>query len=280
MAAPRCLYCGEALDAAAVASAAASREATLAPAPPDGPPRALVVLDARADPEALARALGESPYEGAQRARRGGLQLWRAVPVDEGPQEVARLRVAGVAGWSLEEAEVRKALRPQRAGGGSLENGVLSLRGEAERLALTAKDLVLVVKGPIAREYQPPDKARRMRTASLEPGYRYHLHRRADVRPVELDPAEFDFGPAPGGGSAHLQLAAWIDAAAAGVPVDDEFRRLPPAFGPAQGEGSVAAALDGRSSLRRRPQEGRVVLDNLGQFHFHSAWRGVVERRR
>jgi hypothetical protein len=280
MAAPRCLYCGEALSSATVAAAAASREATLAPAAPEGPPRALVVLDAAAAPADLARALGESAYEGAQRARRRGLQLWHVVPAEEGVTEAARLREAGIAAWALPEAEVKGALLPRAASRGGPAAGGLRLVAERSDVRLTARDLLLVVKGPIVREYQAAEsKARRLRTAGLEPGYRFSLHVHTDPRPLELDPAEFDFGSSSQGVSALLQLAGWIADLAAGVPVDDEFRRLPPALGAALPAHGVAAALDGRSQHRGR-EEGRAILDNLAQFRFYSAWRAAVQRRR
>jgi hypothetical protein len=96
---------------------------------------------------------------------------------------------------------------------------------------------------------------------------------------VELDPGDFDFG---GGAdvSALLRLAAWIDEAAAGVPVDDGFRRLPPALAPEEARGSVASALQARPAGPARRDEARVVLDNTGQFRSYSAWRATVERRR
>jgi hypothetical protein len=279
MAVPRCVYCGAALGADTVASAAAAREATLAPPPPEGPPRTLIVVDAEADPAALARALGESAYEGAQRVRRGGLHLWRLVAAAEGEAETARLRETGITAWTVTEADVKKGQPPLGASRGSGEGGTLHLVTGEGKLALGARDLLLVVKGPIAREYQTEGKVRRVSTASLEPGYRFHLHRRDDPRPVELDPAEIDLGRAPLLSSAQLQLAAWIEEAAQGVPVDDGFRRLPPALGTAQAT-SLATALGGRAAGRSgRPSE-RVVLDNLAQFHFYSAWRGAVERLR
>ena len=80
--------------------------------------------------------------------------------------------------------------------------------------------------------------------------------------------------------SALLQLAAWIDEVALGVPVDDGFRRLPPAFGPARPQASVAAVLGGRTPGGPTRPTDRVVLDNLGQFHLYSGWRGAVERLR
>jgi hypothetical protein len=40
--------------------------------------------------------------------------------------------------------------------------------------------------------------------------------------------------------------------------------------------GGAAAA----EALARAGREGRVVLDNVAQFRFHSAWRAAARRRR
>jgi hypothetical protein len=141
----------------------------------------------------------------------------------------------------------------------------------------------LVVRGPIVREYQPLAEVGRNQiklpgTATLEAGYRIHLHRRGDPRPVELDPAAFSFPKDPG--SSLLQLLDWVRAAAAGATVDDGFRREPPALAPAR----PPAAGDSGSSLLVRGSRGGsggppLVLDNLEQFRFYSGWRAAVARR-
>lgn len=279
MAAPRCVYCGGALGVEAVAAASAARQATLAPAVDAGPARSLLVVETEgADPAVLAKALGESAYEAGQRVRRGGCQLWRALTAGEGEREAARLREAGIAAWDLDEAAVRTAAVPRRATRGALSTDGLHLETDAGPAVLVPGQVLLVAKGPIAREYQPePVHVRRLRLATLDPGFRFHLHCRADPRPCELDPADFDFGPAATSASGLLQLSAW--AAALGAPVDEGFRRLPPALAPSAVADPVARALGAPPPGKGR-HEGRVVLDNLGQFRFYSAWRAAVERRR
>jgi hypothetical protein len=112
----------------------------------------------------------------------------------------------------------------------------------------------------------------------LDQGYRFHLHRREDPRPLELDPAAFDFGLPSLTESSLLLLASWVEKAAEGVPVDEAFRREAPALGPAAPETSgIAAALHGPADTRK--EDAAQVLDNLEQFRFYSAWRGCAARR-
>jgi hypothetical protein len=100
-----------------------------------------------------------------------------------------------------------------------------------------------------------------------------HLHRRQDPRPVELDPADFDFGPGGAPSGAQLQIASWIDRLFPGVPRDDSFRVVIPALAPA-----VLSPAGVTAALARTGREARVILDNLAQFRFHSAWRGAARR--
>jgi len=280
MARPTCLYCGAPLPADAVADTRPAPGAT-PPASP-GPRRLLVVVDlAGASEAAVARAFGLSRFEAGQRLRRGGLQLHRAA--EEGPaeEEAARLAGDGLAALVVPEDEARTP--PLMALGGEPEAGGLRLRTDDGPIRLAGPDLLLVVKGPIARAYQPTLEIRRLQSASLEPGYRIHLHRRADPRPVELDPGNFELGFAVTG-SSLLELVGWIDALGPGTRVDDGFRQLPPVLGEAAlpGAGPLAAA----ASLRRPARggfgtdEAPAILDNLAQFRFYSGWRAAVARRR
>jgi hypothetical protein len=246
----------------------------------------LIILDLHAiDPVLLSRALGISAFEARQRAHRGGLDLWRIVATPEGARERDRLEAEGLRAFELPEAEVRAAASPVVTTGGRLEGGVLTLRHERGRCRVEASDVLLVVRGPIAREYAASPAARRSRLATLEEGHRIHIHRRADPCPLEMDPGNFDFGEAVLGQSSLLTLLAWVDALAPGSPTDDRFRLFSPALAPAVAEasGPVAAltALSARSRGGDPGAEGRVtILDNLEQFRFYSAWRGMLERRR
>ena len=270
---PRCVYCGA--DAPPAAAAA----------PPEVPlessARLLVLAQTgEADPEALARALGLAAADAAHRVRRGGWQLLRIAEPAAAREQGARLAEAGLLAVLVPEVEVRLAARPAVALGGEWTGRELSLRTTEGSMSVEASHLVLVVQGPIAREYQTSQEVKRARTASLESGYRFHLHRMGEARPVELDPGAFDFGSRASGVSSLLQLSAWVQELTRGVPVDDAFRRLPPELGVAEsavaGPLAAADALGARAAVRG---EAALVLDNLRQFRFYSAWRAAVERR-
>jgi hypothetical protein len=270
---PRCVYCG------------AEAPPTAAEAPPAAPPeptrRLLVIAQtADADPEALARALGLAAADAAHRVRRGGWQLLRIAEPAAAREQVARLGEAGVVAVLVPEAEVRLSARPVVAQGGEWTGRDLSLRTTEGPMRVEAAHLVLAVQGPIAREYQTSPEVKRTRTATLESGYRFHLHRKGAARPVELDPGAFDFGSRASRASSLLQLSAWVQELTRGVPVDDAFRRLPPELGVAElaaaGPLAAADALGARAAVRG---EAALVLDNLRQFRFYSAWRAAVEPR-
>jgi len=277
-----CLYCGAALPPEGRSAAPPT-----SPAPPEGTPdgegRLLVVLDlAGVSPDTLTRALDLPAYDAGLLLRRGGLHLHRVVEGDAARAEAGRLEAEGVAVLLVPEAEAR--VRPLRAVGGERGEGVLVLRTQEGPLTLRRGDVRLVVRGVITREYQPSSKRRRVDTARLEEGYRVHLHRRQDPRAVEIDATAFEFGFAVTG-SARLELDAWVEEIAPGALIDDGFRRLPPALGPAGAEpgGALAAAgsLDLAARGRRSGRDERpLVLDNVEQFRFFSGWRAAAERRR
>lgn len=290
---PRCVYCGGELPVEAVQAAAAARAAleaqwaregatstptpaTVAAPEPPTPPRVLLVLEiASADEGALARALSLSAFEAGQRRRRGGPDLHRILPAAQATEEAARLRAHGLEVLEIAEDEVRRA-EPVTITRGTAQTGALALDGDEGPLRLAEADLFLIVRGVITREYQSTPEARlQRRLATLDPGYRVHLHRRGDTRPVELDPAALDFGPGGAPSGAQLQVTSWIDRLFPGVPRDDSFRVVIPALAPA------APAAGGNAATLAPPgRERRAVLDNLAQFRFHSAWRGAARRLR
>jgi hypothetical protein len=287
---PRCVYCGAELPAEAVEAAAAARAAleadwargavpeAAASGAPEAPatPRVLLVLEtARADEATLARALGVSAFEASQRRRRGGPDLHRILPAAPAAEEAARLRAEGLDVLEIAEDEVRRA-EPVLATRGAGEQGALVLDGDGGPLRVAPADLLVIVRGVITREYQTTLEARHQRRlATLDPGYRVHLHRRDDARPVELDPAAFDFGAGGAPSGAQIQIAGWMDQLFPDVPRDDSFRVVIPALAPAPPPPAGAAT----AVLARPGRESRVVLDNLAQFRFHSAWRAAARRR-
>jgi hypothetical protein len=286
-----CLYCGATLSPEIVSAARPAPAAPPGGTPrggetrvgtADGDRRRLVILDlAGVAPETLARALSLPPYEAGLLVKRGGLHLHRILEGAAARAEAGRLGASGLAVLLVPEADAR--VRPLRAVGGERGEGVLALRTEEGALTLRRGGVGLVVRGAITREYQPSSRRRRVDTARLEPGYRVHLHRRHEPRAVEIDAFAFEFGFAVTG-SARLELDAWLQEVAPDATVDDGFRRLPPALGPAGAEprGALAAGSLGLATGVRRGgrDETLVVLDNVEQFRFYSGWRAAVERRR
>jgi hypothetical protein len=237
-----------------------------------------------ADATVVARALKLSPFDAAQRARRGGLQLWRLAGAPEVSREAGEIAAEGLPVTILPEAEMRLASRPRVAVGGRFADGTLDARVEGGRLRIAGPDLLLVVRGPIARDYPTAPDLKRLRTATLEPGYRVHLHRNADPQPLELDPGSFEFSdPASAGRSSLLELLEWVEALARDAPIDNDFRLLAPALGvsapEASGVGALVATL-ARPTAGRSAGNAPVVLDNLAQFRFYSAWRAALARRK
>lgn len=242
--------------------------------------RTLLVLDlGKVDPARLARAVAVSAFEARQWARRGGYRLHRIAEPRDAESEARRLVALDIPVLSLDETEVRAAAQPRLALGGALGPEGLEVRTPSGPLRVGADDLLLVVKGPIARERQAGSELR-LRAALPEQGFRIHLHRRSELPPVELDPEVFAFGPGVHG-SALLQLNEWVAALARSQPVDEGFRHLPPALGPAEAApGGAAGALRALESGAARPGKGPLLLDNVAQFRSYSAWRATVERRR
>jgi hypothetical protein len=284
-----CLYCGaalppEALRAAVPSSAEPARETAVMGEPAagrmdEGKGRQLLVLDlAGMTQGALARALGVPVYDAGLLVRRGGLHLHGVLEGPAARDEAARLRASGLTAFLAPEAEAR--VPPLRAVGGERDAGILALRTEEGPLVLRRGEVRLVVRAAITREHQISSKRRRVDTARLEPGYRVHLYRRDDPRAVEIDALAFEFGFAVTG-SARLELDAWVGETFPDATLDDGFRRLPPALGPAEAApGGLLAALGSTGRATRAGEEPTVVLDNVEQFRFYAGWRAAVERRR
>jgi len=280
LARPTCLYCGAALPAeteAAVARADAAED----PGPGTAADRLLLVVDLGGlSPADVARTLLLPPFEAGLRARQGGLHLHLAGERPEMDAEGARLEAAGLRVLRIPESEARTP--PLVATGGECSGARLRLRSGRRPFEVLGEDVMLVVEGPIQREYQSRQVERKkMPTATLEASHRFHLHFRSESRPVELDPANFAFG-ARGtvAGSSFLEMKAWIAELASHAPVDDGFRRLPPALSPEAPDEGAAVSLRGVGSGLARAKDAHAILDNVAQFRFYSGWRAAVERRR
>jgi len=277
IAGPRCLYC----SAVAPSPRTAAPTGGVPPRTPAGPEKALVVIECAGEPSRLAAALGLSRFEADQQVRRGGFRLQRIATPEDARAESARLSSGGVAAHVLPGSDVEAAARPLIALGGAREGGSLRLRTSEGAVSLGGGDLLLIVRGPIAREYlSEPSSRRRPRGVGLDHGYRIHLHHRSDLRPLELDPGSFDFGSSEIG-SSLVRLSGWVSALRHSASEDDRFRFLAPALAPAEATpGLVSAAAALRAPRRGVRGDERVVLDNVAQFRFYSGWRGVLERGR
>jgi hypothetical protein len=296
---PTCLYCGKELPPEVLAEAKAPvsellDELSAEPGEASTSARLLLVLDLRdASPDALAEALALPTYQAGLLAKRGGFHFHRALPPQRAEEERERLRAQGIGAVVVPETEARTP--PVPVIGGERSTDALSLRSEKGPLVVRSGDLLLVVRGPITREYQPSFKRHRVNTARLDDGYRVHLHRLAEPRPLEIDVANFELGAAFAG-SVRLEIDACLATVSEGVPQDDDFRRLPPALGPAEDEprgplsavgslrtrsraGGLAKAGRGAARAPAAGPEPPAVLDNVLQFRFYSGWRAAVERR-
>jgi hypothetical protein len=271
---PTCLYCGAALGRAPESAPAAP------PVTPRARARSLLVLDlGGADGALLRRALGLSTFDAQQWVRRGGYRLHRIVSSAEAEGEAERLSASGLRVLRLAEAEVRAALPPRVAVGGAWNAGALDARSSEDRERVAPEDVRLVVKGPIARDRQAADDPKRVRTAAPEAGFRIHVHCRSEPRPWELDPEVIALGPGAQRG-ALLELTAWVQALSRGCPLDDAFRYLTPELAPAEPADVGPAVAAGALAPRTPPRRGAaLLLDNVQQFRFYSAWRGAIERR-
>jgi hypothetical protein len=270
---PRCLYCGA--GRAAVSGPADAGE------PPShaAAPRALLVLDvAGAGEDALAAALRVSRFEARQLQRRGGFQLQRVADKQVVEREAGELLGHGLAVTVLDEAAVQAAAAPLVARKGRLDGATLALRIGSDNLGVEKADVLLGVRGPIRREYQTAANWRRLRSATLSDGYRFHLHRHSDPRPVELDPGAFEFDEEDEAfQSSLLRLNSWFATLTAHAAVDDAFRLLTPALG-AEAADEAGVFKLAEAARPARPKGEPLVLDNLRQFRFYSAWRGTLER--
>jgi hypothetical protein len=236
------------------------------------------VLDLReGNREALVSALGLAPFEADLRLRRGGYQLHRIAAPEAARAEAERLRAAGLRACLVPEDDVRAAAAPELSIGAQWEGGALALRTASGTREVRPGALLLVVRGPIARALEEPQSLfKRVRLAGPGEGHRIHLHLRSEARPLEVDPDDLELGAAAAEGPALTTLLAWVRTLAGSAPIDESFRFLTPALGPAQPPlPGAARALDpARSGKSPRP----AAFDNVAQFRFYSGWRAAVER--
>jgi hypothetical protein len=281
IAGPRCLYCGGPLS-----SVAAPRAVEQAVA---GPERTVLVIDTTPGAAALAAALDLTVAEARFRVQRGRLMLYRILAIREAEAEAARLSHHGLAVYCLPEGEVRAGAQPLVARGGDPAGGSFVIGPERAVERVAAGDVLLVVWGPIRRETVEPERGplrsqRRPSASPVQDAELYHLHVRGRQQPIEIDPWGFRFSENRGRvESSQLRMRTAIEALAGAARIDRSFRHEPPALAPSGG--APDSALEGIENLfqgsRAAGRKGRTtsLLDNVGQFRFHSSWLGAVARR-
>jgi hypothetical protein len=267
----RCLYCGGPLPNAAA----------LPTEEPSAANRWLLVLDLQgATPRALSKNLELSRFAADQLARRGGFHLVSIGEAGEARSAVLRLESDGLSALVVSEKDVREAARPFQAFRGSFHRGALQASGPEGALEIGKAEALLLVRGEVVRARQAPLDLKRIEGGPLEPGLRIHLHRLSDPRPLELDPGDFESAEPPLTGSTLLEINRGLAELFPSLKEDTGFRHELPALAPqAPPEAGVSALAHGLRGEGRGKNEP-VILDNLTQFRFYSAWRGTVERRR
>jgi hypothetical protein len=278
---PRCLYCGSALPERAAAVAVVET-------PGPEPTGVVVVIDTAPGPPALAAALGLPLAEATQRCRRDRYLLHRILGTAEADAEAWRLAQRGLDVILLSESALRTACHPWVARGGDPETGVFVLESTGDTKRVAGADVLAIIWGVVRREHTLRDKGplrgQRYTTGDKsEEEPIVHVHTRADARPVEVSPSAFQFSQGRSGfESSVLRVRRSLELLAPSVVVDRSFALETPALGasadPSRGSLSIAESL--RSSADRAPakRSSASALDNLTQFRFHSAWRGVLAR--
>src|SRR5262249_5540593 len=151
----------------------------------------------------------------------------RMAPPADAEEVATTLRSAGFLVFLVPENDARRPPTPVRGGG--FEDDRLRLATAGGETSIGRDDLLLLVRGPIARQYQTSQDPTPSRTAPPPAGYLVHLHLRHDAPPLELDPGNFEFASVSRQGSL-LELGLWLGTL--GAPTDDGFKRLAPALAP------------------------------------------------
>lgn len=281
--ATKCLYCSEPLEPVAHTDAEVGDEANIAIAPPESD-RYLVILipSAPADDhkvETLADAAGMSRYEARLSLASTRPRVFRQVEELFARGLSEQLQAARIPHYVVSEQTVR-ALPVSRAQSVTFAPMHFDVILEGRRLAIPYRDILLLVRGEIARESHNDKRLATTRgaTRSLSPGLLLHLYSKEASVAVELDPDGFSW-PELGAGSSRsalLNLENFLDAVeqrASGVAVDRGFDREPPVFSRAAGDGQDLTQVLSGSAPR-----GGVLYDNQNQFRFYARWRYRLER--
>ncbi|MBN2369027.1 MAG: hypothetical protein JXO72_00900 [Vicinamibacteria bacterium] len=277
-----CIYCGEPAprDTTPCLPQSLVAEAPLAVVSR----RALIIVDlSNVSAEQAARALDLGLADASLRTRRGGYQLQRIVSLDESESCVARLRHNGVAAWSLSADRIEAGRHPVIVRGGDVAAGRFVLAENSAPIQVASENLLIALWGRIRRERHEPPGPERLRyrpsPSSLEEEHCIHLHRRLEVRPLEIDPGAFEFAEQETAlESSLLRIRSGLESLMNHRTIDDSFRFETPVMTPMQARHVGIFAIV--ESLKDRFPEPRdrapERLHNLNQFRFYSAWRGAL----
>lgn len=277
--ATQCIYCTESLEGVAADE----------PLPESSPlesatNRHLIILDRQSEGldgrvEPFAEAVGMDPYDArlALRAERPRL-LRKLESASDAKDLSARLASARIAHFTLAEADVtRIEVAPVRSMELMEETMRLGL-AEGRRQVTRYRDVVLLVRGDIARERH---RERGLGTTQgtnrpLTPGLRLHFYTRQAAAVYELDPEKFDWSVLRGerSPSTPLNLRRLLDKIkerAPAVVIDRGFDWEPVVLSRAERGSEVSSALAGEES-----RQDAAVYDNESQFRFYSRWRYLI----
>lgn len=281
--ATKCLYCSVPLEPVAEGLEETPEDVDLGRASAEAD-RFLVILvpGGLADErmvESLADAAGMSRYDARLSLASTRPRIFRQLEELFARGLSEQLQASRIAHYVVSEKSVR-SLPVSRAQSVSLAPKHLEVSLERRRLAIPYDDMLLLVRGEIARQHHDDRKLTTTRgaTRSLSPGLLLHLYSKDATVAIEIDPEGFswpDWG-VEASPSALLNLERFVDAVeehVPGVPVDRGFDQEPPLFSRASGDGQDFSQI-----LSERTRHAGVVYDNQDQFRFYARWRYRLER--
>ncbi len=207
-------------------------------------------------------------------------RLFRRVETETEARELSRrLTQARIAHYVVADRAVR-SMPVSRARGGAFNERHLQLRLDGKEVAIPYTELLLVVRGEIAREHHDEKRLGSGRGVSrpLSPGTRLYLFAREASVAVEIDPDRFDWTLLGSELSRSSLLnverfSSRLGALAPGARFDRGFNQEPIALSRSEAVEDLTQMLSGSEKGRRG-----VLYDNEAQFRFYARWRYRLER--
>lgn len=229
--------------------------------------------------ESLADAVGVSRYEARLNLASRRPRVFRRLEEFMARGLSEQLQAGRIAHYVVSEQSVR-ALPISRAQSVSFAAKHFDVSLDGNNVAISYRDVLLLVRGEIARQNHDERKlaTKRGATRSLSPGLVLHLYTSEALLAIEIDPESFtwpELDPSTSR-SALLNLETFIDSIeqrAPGITVDRGFDREPPVYSRASGDGQDLSQI-----LSGDAQKGGVLYDNQEQFRFYARWRYRLER--